>query len=332
MSNRLVFIGVLIGSILAGLSPVDAQPLNLPLGLRGQAAIIPEDNPITGEKVALGKQLFFDVRWSKGKTVSCSSCHNPARAWTDGRQLSLDHAGRLTRRRSPTIINRAFGQLQGWAGQGKSIELLLYNLPFTSPETIVQNLGSVQGYQARFQHVFGTAVTADGVAKAIAAYVRTILSGNSPYDRFRAGDRTALSPTAQRGLALFEGKARCVQCHSGFNLTDEGYHNLGVGINAERPDLGRYEVTKRTVNRGAFKAPTLRDVALRTPYMHDGSLRTLGEVIEFYNRGGIANPWQSREKRMLYLTAEEQGDLLTFLESLTGEVSADVVAPPVLPE
>lgn len=323
---------VAVGFLVFTASAADAQGLKLPLGLSEQALIIPEDNPITSAKVTLGKELFFDVRWSKGKRVSCASCHNPARGWTDGRRFSLDHAGNPTRRHSPTIINRAFSQLQGWPGQGKSIEALLYNLPFTSPETITQNFGAVKSYQEQFQRVFGTGVTADGTAKALATYVRTILSGNSPYDRFKAGDRNALLPTAQRGLMLFEGKARCVKCHSGFNFTDEGYHNLGVGMTAENPDLGRYEITKRQVNKGAFKVPTLRDVARRSPYMHDGSLQTLRQVVEFYDRGGIANPWQSPEKQPLNFTPEEREALVAFLESLTGEIEPEVGAPPVLPE
>jgi cytochrome c peroxidase len=180
--------------------------------------------------------------------------------------------------------------------------------------------------------VFGTDLNADGVALAIAAYTRTILSGNSPYDRFRAGDKSALSAAAQRGLALHEGKARCARCHTGFNFTDEGYHNLGVGLNRENPDLGRYLITKREVNRGAFKTPTLRDAARRPPYMHDGSLATLRDVVAFYNRGALPNPSLSPEIVPLNLTVEEQDDLVAFLDALTGEVSPHVARPPVLPE
>ena len=307
----------------------EAVKLRLPLGLEKQALIIPNDNPMTPEKIALGKQLYFDKRWSKGETVSCSSCHNPGKGWSDDRQFPVNSGGKPTRRHPPTLVNRAFGTLQGWAGHGKSIEDLVYHHGFSSPATIVQNLGPIKGYQEQFQRVFGIGVTAEGVAKAIAAYQRTILSGNSPYDRFKAGDRNALSPAAQRGLVLFEGKARCVKCHGGFNFTDEGYHNTGVGMDKEKPDLGRYQVTKRAVNKGAFKTPTLRDVARRRPYMHDGSMRTLREVIDFYNRGGFPNPWLSPDKVPLNLTAEEREDLVTFLESLTGEVSPDVATPPV---
>ena len=313
----------------AGAHPVK---LRVPRGLEEQALIIPEDNPMSPEKIALGKQLYFDTRWSRAKTVSCSSCHNPEKGWSDDRQFPVNSAEGPTRRRPPTLINRAFSALQGWSGDRKSIEDLVHHHGFSSSESIVRNLGPVRAYQEQFQRVFGTGVTAEGVAKAIAAYQRTILSGNSPYDRFKAGDGNALSPAAHRGLSLFEGKARCAKCHAGFNFTDEGYHNAGVGMDKEKPDLGRYQVTKRAANKGAFKTPTLRDVARRGPYMHDGSLRTLREVIAFYNRGGLPNPWLSPDKVPLNLMPQEQEDLIAFLESLTGQVQADVAVPPALPE
>jgi cytochrome c peroxidase len=296
------------------------------------AFIIPEDNPMTPEKIGLGKQVFFDRRWSKGQNVSCSSCHNPRKGWSDDRPFSVDHDGKPTPRHAPTIINRGFSRVEGWAGHRESTEELLVKLPFTSPETIARNLASVKGYQAQFERVFGTKVTADGVAKAVAAYQRTILSGNSGYDRFKAGKEDALSAAARRGLDLFEGKARCAKCHTGFNFTDEGYHNTGVGMDKENPDLGRYTVTRRNVNRGAFKTPTLRDVARRGPYMHDGSIPTLREVIAFYDRGGRPNPSLSPEIVRLNLSAPEQEELVAFLEALTGEVLAEVATAPELPE
>jgi cytochrome c peroxidase len=196
---------------------------------------------------------------------------------------------------------------------------------------MVQNLGGIKGYQEQFRRVFATDVTAAGVAQALAAYTRMILSGNAPYDRFRAGDRQALSEAAQRGLALFEGKARCSRCHSGVNFTDEDYHNLGVGMDKEPPDLGRYTVTQHEADRGAFKTPTLRDVARRGPYMHDGSLATLEQVVDFYDTGGRANPWLSPQSRPLHLTAAERADLVTFLQALSGEIAVEVSSPPQLP-
>ena len=294
---------------------------------------IPEDNPLTPEKIALGKQMFWDRRLSGDGSVACVSCHLPEHGWADPRPLSVHVGGLVTRRRSPTVVNRLFSERQGWAGSFESLEdFTRRDVTRRDGRMVFQHLAAIPGYQQAFRQVFGTDVTADAVAKAVAAYMRMILSGNAPYDRFRAGDRGALSPAAQRGLALFEGKARCALCHSGANFTDEGYHNLGVGMSREPPDLGRFLATQRDPNRGAFKTPTLRDVARRPPYMHDGSLRTLREVVALYNRGGFPNPWLSPDLAPLGLTAEEQADLVAFLEALTGEVAPDVATPPVLPQ
>jgi cytochrome c peroxidase len=314
--------------------PSAAQTLRLaiPLGLDERALIVPEDNALSAEKIALGKQLFFDRRWSKNRSVSCASCHDPSKGWSDERRFSLDHEGKPTARHAPTVINRGFSRVEGWIGHRGSTEELLLNLPFTSPETVAANLATVKDYERQFQRVFGTGVTAESVAKAIAAYQRTILSGNSAYDRYRAGDAGALSTSQKRGLALFEGKARCARCHSGFNFSDEGYHNIGVGMDRSDFDPGRYLVTRRNVNRGAFKTPTLRDAARRRPYMHDGSLATLRDVIAFYDRGGIANAALSPEIRPLDLSSDEQNDLLAFLEALTGEVAPEAATRPRLPE
>jgi cytochrome c peroxidase len=307
-------------------------PLRLPLGLQAQAAYVPDDNPLTPEKIALGKQLFWDKRWSRNGTIACVSCHDPKHGWADPRRVSLRFDGKPTPRHSPTLVNRLFSDVQQWAGTRASLEDQALKASDQTPELLVKNLGAIAEYQAQFKKVFGTELTPEGVAKAIAAYERTILSGNSPYDRFRGGDPAALSAAARRGLALFEGKARCVVCHAGFNFTDESYHNLGVGMDAPTPDLGRHSVTKREEHKGAFKTPTLRDVARRPPYMHDGSLTTLAEVITFYDRGGTPNPWLSGEIRPLRLTAEEQADLVALLQALTGEVAPEVSSPPRLPE
>jgi cytochrome c peroxidase len=327
---------VLVPVIVLGLAIADAVAadfkLPLPLGLQEQAAYVPDDNPLTPEKIALGKQFFWDKRWSRNGTLACVSCHDPKHGWADPRRVSLRFDGSPTPRHSPTLVNRLFSDAQQWAGTRTSLEDQAFKASDQTPELVVKNLGGIAEYQAAFRKVFGTEFNADGVAKAIAAYERTILSGNSPYDRFRAGDAGALSASARRGLTLFEGKARCVSCHAGFNFTDESYHNLGVGMDRQNPDLGRHTVTKREEHKGAFKTPTLRDVAPRPPYMHDGSLRSLAEVIAFYDRGGTPNPWLSGEIRPLGLTREEQGDLVAFLEALTGEVAAEVASPPRLPQ
>lgn len=306
--------------------------LTLPLGLQEQAAWIPDDNPLTAEKIALGKQLFWDKRWSRNGTVACVSCHDPNHGWADPRWFSARFDGKPTPRHSPTVANRLFSVEQQWAGTRASLEDQAIKASDQSPELLVKNLGGIKGYQEQFRRVFDTGVTPEGVAKVIAAYERMILSGNAPYDRFRAGDAGALSPAAKRGFALFSGKARCAPCHAGFNFTDEEFHNLGVGMDAEKPDLGRFTVTKVESHKGAFKTPSLRDVARRPPYMHDGSLGTLAEVVGFYNRGGTPNPTLSVTVQPLNLTAAEQQDLVAFLESLTGEVAKEIASPPALPD
>lgn len=245
--------------------------------------------------------------------------------------------GRRGGRSAPTTTNRAFSTLQFWDGRAASLEEQAKG-PMVNPiemgnpshAPVVERLKKIEGYREGFKRAFGTEdFTIEHVAKAIAAYERTILSGNSPFDRFQAGDTTALSRAAQRGLELSRGKARCVRCHTGFNFTDEGYHNLGVGMDKPKPDLGRYEITKREEDKGAFKTPTLRDIALTAPYFHDGSAKTLEEVVEFYNKGGIRNPHLSKEIVPLNLTAQEKADLVEFLQSLTGEIALEVYASDV---
>ncbi len=317
--------------ILVGVSQGAEYKLKLPLGLQEQAAYILADNPLTPEKIALGKQLFWDKRWSFSGTVACVSCHLPEHGWSDPRQFSIHANGKPTARHSPTIVNRLFSDRQLWTGLRASLEEQAGKDSNRTDESIVKNLGAIPAYQQQFRKVFGTDVNPDDVGKAIAAYVRTILSGNSPYDRFKAGDTQALSAAAQRGLTLFEGKAGCVRCHTGFNFTDEGYRNIGVGMDKEKPDLGRYIVTKIEADRGAFKTPSLRDVAKRGPYMHDGSEKTLEEIIAFYDRGGVKNPSLSLEIKPLNLAASEQADLVAFLRALTGEVAPEVSSPPQLP-
>ncbi len=309
--------------------------VTLPLGLQRQAASIPPDNPLTPEKIALGKQFFWDKRWSRNGTVACVSCHRPEHGWADPRPFSLSFEGKPTGRHAPALLNRLFSGRQQWTGVRASLEDDVINARDQSPALVVKHLGAIPAYREQFRRVFGTDLNPEGVAKAIAAYVRTILSGNSPYDRFLAGDTGALSPAALRGLGHFEGKSHgngCVACHTGFNFTDEGYHNIGVGMDRPNPDWGRYTVTKKEADKGTFKTPTLRDVARRPPYMHDGSLKTLAAVVAFYNQGGHRNPWLSPAIQPRNLTASEQADLVAFLEALTGEIAPEVASPPTLPE
>jgi len=309
--------------------------LKVPLGLNEADLVIPADNPLTPAKVALGRQLYFDTRLSANGTVACATCHSPRFGFTDGQPVSTGIKGQKGGRSAPSTINRAFSTLQFWDGRAASLEEQATG-PMVNPiemgnpshAAVVERLKQIVGYREAFQRVFGTGdFTIEHVAKAIAAYERTNLSGNAPLDRFRAGDNTALSEAAQRGLALFEGKARCVRCHTPGTFTDEQFHNLGVGMVKPQPDLGRYDITKQEQAKGAFKTPTLRDSALTAPYFHDGSAQTLEEVVEYYNKGGIQNPYLSKEMVPLNLTAQEKADLVAFLQSLTGDIAFAVFVP-----
>jgi cytochrome c peroxidase len=181
-------------------------------------------------------------------------------------------------------------------------------------DACVECLNAIPGYKKQFQEVFKTDVTADGIAKAIAAFERTVLSGDAPYDAYVAGDKKALSESAARGMTLFFNKARCSACHGGPNFSDAAFHNIGVGMDKKEPDEGRKVISKLDGDRGAFKTPTLREIARTAPYMHDGSLKTLEDVVEHYNKGGIANPQLDEEIFPLELTAAEKADLVTFMK------------------
>ncbi|HEX7126239.1 MAG TPA: cytochrome c peroxidase [Thermodesulfobacteriota bacterium] len=282
--------------------------------------------------VALGQQLFFDSRVSRTGRVSCASCHQPDHGFSDPRRFSPDADGRPSPRHTPTIVGRRFGHWQGWSGRNGSIEEQVLTEPNFGDAARLARLGNLPGYRRQFEALLGGPPTPGRVAVAIAAYVRAVVSTDAPYDRFVAGDAGALTPAARRGLSLFTGRALCVVCHKGDQFTDEGFHNLGVGTDGPSPDPGRAEVYGNPEDWGAFKTPTLRDVARRGPYMHDGSLPTLEAVVAFYDRGGIANRRLSTQLRPLHLTPEEQRDLVAFLEALTGRIDPALGRMPELPD
>jgi cytochrome c peroxidase len=297
---------------------------------------IPSANLQFAAKAELGKLLFFDPRLSKDNSVSCASCHVPAAGFADPRQFSLGVGGKQGGRNAPPAMNAAYNHVQFWDGRAGSLEEQALG-PIQNPiemaetlEGVVKKLSKVKGYQARFRAVFGRDVSPDGIAQALAAFERTLISTNSPFDRYTAGDKAALSEAAQRGLALFQGKARCVLCHNGPNFTDNKFHNIGVPQTGPlKEDLGRYAVTKRDADRGAFKTPSLRSVALTAPYMHTGGLKTLEEVVEFYNKGGEAVPGKDAFMSALNLTEPEKKDLIEFMQGLTGDLTT--MAAPKLP-
>lgn len=298
---------------------------------------IPGDNPQSDAKIALGKALYFDVRLSSNNTVSCASCHRPDASWADTTPTSegVDH--RKGGRNSPTILNAGYIVPQFWDGRALHLEKQAVG-PVANPvemdlplPKLIERLQASPGYVAMFKAAFDAAPSEDLVAKAIASFERTIISKNSPYDRYLEGDHAAMSPPAVRGMKLFGGKGHCMSCHSGPAFSDSRFHNLGVGYsNGSYADQGRYAVTKDPRDRGAFRTPPLRDVATTAPYLHDGSEATMEAVIDLYDRGGIPNPHLDPLVLPLHLSRGEKADLVAFLKSLTGDPV--VVTPPALPE
>jgi cytochrome c peroxidase len=288
-------------------------------------------------KVDLGKQLYFDPRLSKNNTVSCAFCHNPGTGFADARQFSVGAFGTAGGRQAPTVYNTGFIPLQFWDGRAGSLEEQAIG-PIHNPvemaethETVVPKIAKVPGYQKQFRAVFGKDVSLQSIAEAIAAFERTIVSANSSFDKYVMGDRNAMEESAVRGLALFKGKARCILCHNGPNFTDNQFHNLGVPQEGMlKEDLGRYNVSRLERDKGAFKTPTLRSIAETAPYMHDGVFKTLEEVVDFLDKGGVPNPHLSPLMKPLGLSAEEKTDLIAFLKSLNGAPLK--ITPPKLPK
>jgi cytochrome c peroxidase len=277
-------------------------------------------------KIALGKQLYFDGRLSKNGAIACAFCHNPGTGWSDPRQTSIGIGGGLGGRQAPTILNTGFNPLQFWDGRARSLEEQALG-PIQNPiemgethENVVRKLKGIKGYQQQFRVIFSTNLNLQGIAEAIAAFERTVISTNSAFDKYVMGDSKAMDEAAVRGMTLFKGKARCILCHNGPNFTDNQFHNLGVPqIGPMKEDLRRYYVTKVEKDKGAFKTPTLRSITETAPYMHDGVFKTLGEVLDFLNNGGVANPNLSPLIKAVNLTPEEKMDLIAFLKALTGE-------------
>jgi len=285
--------------------------LAVPLGLDLYMPV-PEGNPLTFEKIELGRRLFHDRRLSRDRSIACASCHKPDRAFSDGHPVAIGVARRLGRRSAPPLINRGYGRAFFWDGRAASLE-----------EQVLQPIQDRNEMDMTLPEVSArVGLSPEEISRALASYVRSILSGNSRFDRFVNGDRLALSPEQRAGLQIFRGKGNCTACHVGPNFTDERFHNTGVAWRDGRlHDEGRSAVTGKVEDRGAFKTPTLREIARTSPYMHDGSLVTLDEVIDYYNRGGNLSPGLDPELRPLRLTTAERQALAAFLQSLNGTVS-----------
>lgn len=296
-----------------------ALALEVPLGLK--AISVPSNNPLTYAKVELGRMLFFDKRLSVDDSVSCATCHNPALGWSDAQPVATGIGGQKGRRNTPSIVNTAHQRLFFWDGRAEDFEEqalgpLLNPIEMGNPsaEFLEKKVADIGFLVMHFESVFDDGVTAVNISRALASFQRTIMAGNTPYDRFRAGDETALPPPAKRGMDLFFGKANCSACHSGPYFADGGFHNIGLPTGELGEDAGREAVTGMLGDRGAFKTPTLREVSRTAPYMHDGSLDSLETVIEHYDRGGSGHPQQDEEITPLGLTNEEKRDLVTFLK------------------
>lgn len=305
------------------------KSIEAPLGL--PKVPWPEDNPYTQEKAELGRLLYFDKRLSADGTVSCATCHNTPCGYGDCRTLAIGIDGRKGTRHSPTIINSAYLKHLFWDGRVNSLEEQCKG-PVANPNEMsdvadvheahqqcAERVAAIPGYCVLFKKVFGKdTITMEDIAKAIATFERSILSGNSPFDRYMAGDKTAMSEEQIQGFTIFK-KVGCLNCHRGYNFADDRFTNIGIGMDAANPDLGRYMVTKEERDWGAFKIPTIRDAEKNSPYMHDGSLKTLEDVVDYYDKGGIPNKNLHPLIKPLHLSTEDKQALVSFMKALNGE-------------
>jgi cytochrome c peroxidase len=293
--------------------------LVIPLGLDLYMPV-PEEDPVTIEKIDLGRRLFFDRRLSRDGSVACASCHDPKRAFSDGRPVAIGVFKRAGRRNAPALINRGYGRSFFRDGRAATLEEQVLK-PIQDANEMDMTLAEAS---ARVR------LPVEDISRALATYVRSILSGDSRFDRYITGSRRALSREEQTGLQVFRGKGNCTACHVGPTFTDEQFHNTGVawqepsagsGEVGSFADEGRFLITRSATDRGAFKTPTLREVARTGPYMHDGSLTTLSDVIDFYDRGGRVNPFVDPELHPLALTVAEKRALAAFLRALSGTMT-----------
>jgi cytochrome c peroxidase len=294
----------------------------------------PEGNSYSDAKFKLGHMLFFDPMVSGSQTRACATCHNPGLSWGDGLPRALGEKQVTLPLRTPTLLNVAWGAQLGWDGHFRTLEAVAFG-PISSPtnmnipeKVLVGRLSANPGYVAAFGAAFGNVpITKQNIEFALATFERSIVSTEAPFDRWIKGDRNAISDQAKRGFDVFNGKGNCAACHSGWAFTDGSFHDIGVARDA---DLGRGKLFPKSVKLlHAFKTPTLRDVARRAPYMHDGSVATLDAVIELYDRGGTNRPSRADEIKPLGLSTDEKADLIAFLNTLTGK--QEPVSVPPLP-
>lgn len=299
------------------------RPLDIPF---------PEENSFSDNKASLGKKLFFDPRLSHENNLSCASCHNPSFSWEDAQATSVGTPMARLGRHTPTIANLAWGELFFWDGRAESLEEQALG-PIQADGEMAQNLDEliyelkeIPGYVAAFEEAFpGSGITAENIGKAIATYERTVVSSEAPFDKWIKGDNDAISPAAKRGFEIFNTKANCASCHEGWNFTDWGFHDIGIND----ADEGRFEVLEIDVLKHSFKTPGLRNIVERAPYMHNGSMATLMDVVNHYNDGFVTRPSLSSQMTPLDLTDSEKADLVAFMETLSSNDKA--VTLPKLP-
>lgn len=304
----------------------------------------PKNNLYNSKKAELGRLLYFDTRLSTNATISCASCHAPSEIFSDRRPLSIGIQGQKGTRHSMTIINAAYQPILFWDGRAKSLEeqskgplsnpkeMTLFDDPHEAHWHCQERVKSIEGYRILFKEVFNNEeCSIDDIAKAIATFERTVLSGNSAYDRYIKGNKEAMTTEQIQGYKIFLSKG-CIDCHHGVNFSNGEFMNIGIGMNKHNPDLGRYVYTKNKRDWGAFKVPILRDVAKRHPYMHDGSLVTLEAVIDYYDKGGNPNPNLHPLMQPLHLTSIEKKALISFLKALDGEGWKSIQSPDKFPK
>lgn len=314
--------------------------IEIPLGLPD--LVEPDDNPMTVAKVELGKMLYFDPRLSKDGTVSCATCHDPDLGYSNASAFGVGVAHAVGGRNTPTVLNAAYYKDQFWDGRAPSLEgqaggPMTANVEMAGiPDSIVQNLNKIPEYRELSMIAFGEYLSFDNIRKAIAAFERTIIAGNSPFDQFFYGGKSdAISDAAKRGKIVFDdpNKGNCKKCHTydkndGF-FSDNQYHNVGIGYDTKKPNLGRYEVTKKAEDKGRFKTPTLRNIVHTAPYFHDGRTYSLKEAAKICLNGIKNDNLDPEYKVKRNLTDKELDDLVEFMKALTGELP--IYAKPKLP-
>jgi len=323
LATELAFAAALVGETKHG--QPSARPANTADKIKAEyrrphTILFPKDNPYTPEKAALGKKLYFDTRLSSGKVLSCATCHSPGFGWGDGLPKGVGHGMKELGRRSPTVVNVAWGQIFMWDGRAGTLEEQALgpiqsdaemNMPISN---LLERIAAITEYKPLFDAAFpGEAIAPATIAKSIATYERTIVSNPSPFDLWIDGQESAISDGAKRGFALFNAKAKCSSCHVGWNFTDDSFHDIGLASE----DIGRGKFLPQVVKmQYAFKTPGLREITRRGPFMHDGSMATLEAVVEHYDKGGVERASRSDLMKPLGLSAQEKADLVAFLRVL----------------